>query len=87
MSAHEAKALVGGAALGAIVTAVFFSRFNGSWMILAAAPLFFALATLLVESFLTFDAGRGFGTRPGLGVAGWWCLMGAAFCLVLSFIT
>lgn len=87
MNSSDARTLATGSALGVILTAVFYSRFDGSWLVLAATPLFLALATLVVEAFQTFDTGRGFGQRAGLGLGGWWCLVGAALCLALSFIT
>lgn len=86
MNTENRKILIWGAIGGTMLTALIYSRFEASPMVLLLFPPMFALATMLAEGVVTFKAGAGWGQRAGLGVGGWWCLAWAAFAFFLSLV-
>jgi hypothetical protein len=87
MKQEEQKALVWGAIGGALLTAVFFSRFDGALLTLLLFPIYFAFATMFAEGVVSFRAGAGFGERAGLGLISWWAVALSLLALFISFAT
>ena len=87
MTGQQIRTLLFGLIGGVALTAIMLTRASNPLLVVLASPLFLALSTYLVESFVWFDAGKGFGKHPGFGVIGWCVLCSAAIALLMSFIT
>jgi hypothetical protein len=87
MSALDKKILVWGAVGAVLLTALFFSRFDGALVTLLLFPVHFAFATMFAEGVVSFRAGAGFGERAGLGLFAWCFVLCSALALFISFVT